>query len=188
MRTRGSVDGRRVGHPSSIRHTFRSARWGESMRRLTVSIIIAWSIIAGVARTEAQCTAEVCIDPANLLTNISGSQGALLDALDSSLTGASVDLPLAGQQALASSSLKLDDITSALMNAGLATSANNALTANLTLSQLTTALSAAAGTENNTSAQMALTSLSGQLAGVAGTTSLSKFLSADTRSVPLGQS
>src|SRR5262245_17432365 len=94
-----------------------SKRGGGPMRRQALILLMLTVLASRTA--QAQCSAELCATPTGSLGALTAGQGNLLDALINSLTGASVNLPLATQQVLADSTVNVSGILKALQDSGL---------------------------------------------------------------------
>ncbi|MET0341108.1 MAG: hypothetical protein ABW252_08895 [Polyangiales bacterium] len=157
---------------------------------VAVAAAIAVLLSLSGARVEAQCRDEACLRTAARLASVSTQQSALIDATLNGLLGSSsVDLTVADDTALASTSINLSGLTSQLNQAGIGADATSALGTPASFNVLLQAASLAARAQGSTSAADALDKLRGQTAAVGtGGIKLGDMITADTRSGPLENS
>ncbi|MET0387944.1 MAG: hypothetical protein ABW321_18375, partial [Polyangiales bacterium] len=137
--------------------------------------------VAFSARASAQCADEACVQIGSNLAAIDGKQSALIDALLSSLTGATVDLTQAQGQALSGANVSIENLTAAIRANGLVDANGDPLTTDLTLSQVYDSLADALTATGQTSAAMGALKLAADTAGLTGTVQLSDLIGSTDR-------
>jgi uncharacterized membrane protein len=112
----------------------------------------------------------------------------MLDSTMSSLLGQNVDLTPAQHQSLTNASVNVQSLLATLQAQGLANSTTGALTAPLTVTQLTNGIDTTLTNAGNPTAASAVRTLGQQASGVSGQVALSSILTGDTSASILNQS
>ncbi len=125
----------------------------------------ALSLGANGAAQAACTTTGACVTAGPRLASVDTGKSALLNPLLGSLLGTQLALNAVDWNALAQGNIKALDFLNALQATANVSSPSQALSANLTLAQITAALAAAARAQANTSLASALQALASQLGG-----------------------
>ena len=134
------------------------------LRFLLLASMLPALLLAVVPARAACTTTGACVAAGPRLASVSTPQSALLNPLLGGLLGSNLNLSVADWNALGQGDIKVLDFLNALQVQANVSSPAQALGANLTLAQITAALSAAAQVEAKTSLAATLATLSSALA------------------------
>jgi len=143
------------------------------------------ALLLSMQPAQAACSIGACVSAGPRLASVNTAQSALLGPLLSSLTGTNVSLTAADWNALAQGDVNLLGVLNALQAGANVSSPAQALSANVTLAQVATALQTQAQAQANTSLSGALSTLQGQLAGAGATVRLADLLQVGTEPAAL---
>lgn len=156
---------------------------GVSVKRLAFVVSLTLSsfsaVIARAQPAQPQCVGA-CVHIGTSIVSVSGTQAQVLNSTLSSLSGVNVNLSQAQYQTLANATVDLQNLEATLETKGLADSPQAALSNQLSVSQVTSAVADTLRSSGNTAAADAVSALSTQTTSAAGTLQLGKLLGGNT--------